>query len=277
MEDRWETLESCEASVQTRGRVLATSTHLSLVDVGDGELIRVGTPPRLEYVDWRYGPRSGRRAPKSGFLARLLSRLPSPPVGGYDPYRGFEGAIRSGPWLASPFLEHASPLTYLFSEVPLAPACPSCRGPLALRPWEFQGIEILQGDGGSSILAPCAICDTEVVLDLLKARPALRIALGVVTPQPALRKIAAGAALEMDNLGGPQAWLVALASTRTSVGGMTLQARAGLIMTLDELAELEALEAEWQKAEEMAAIMDGELSEIPGFKAFRTSILDQGG
>jgi len=115
------------------------------------------------------------------------------------------------------------------------------------------------------------------VLDLLDARPVLRVALGIVTPQLALRQIASGAALEMDTLGGPRALLGALASTRSPLGDLPLRARAGLIMTLDELAELEALEAEWQKAEEMAAIMDGELSDIPGFAAFRDSILNRDG
>jgi hypothetical protein len=50
---------------------------------------------------------------------------------------------------------------------------------------------------------------------------------------------------------------------------------AGLIISLDELAEMEALESEWKGAEEMAAIMDGELTEIPGFDEFRQEILDQ--
>ncbi|NNM04150.1 MAG: hypothetical protein HKO65_03525 [Gemmatimonadetes bacterium] len=276
LEDRWETLEACEEAVRRRGRVLATTTHLSLVDVEDGKLIRIGAPPRLEFVEWRYGPRSSEESSRPGFWARLLSRLPSPPVGGYDPYKGFEGALRSEPWLASPFLEQASPLTYLFSEVPLAPVCPSCHGPLALRPWEFQRIEILAGPHGPSVLAVCAICDTEVVLDLLEARPVLRVALGIVTPQPVLRQIATGAALEMDAMGGPKALLGSLASARHALGDLGSQARAGLIMTLDELAELEALEAEWRRAEEIAAIMDGELSDIPGFEAFRKNILDRG-
>ena len=86
------------------------------------------------------------------------------------------------------------------------------------------------------------------MLDLLEARPVLRVALGIVTPQPAFRQIASGAAMEMDTLGGPHALLGALASTRSPLGDLPLRARAGLIMTLDELAELEALEAAYLAA-----------------------------
>jgi hypothetical protein len=51
-------------------------------------------------------------------------------------------------------------------------------------------------------------------------------------------------------------------------------ARGALLIALDERAEAEALEAEWREAEEMAAIIDGELSQVPGFDAFRKEILD---
>ena len=49
---------------------------------------------------------------------------------------------------------------------------------------------------------------------------------------------------------------------------MDAPVRTGLIMSLDDLAELDALEAEWRTAEEMAAIMDGELTRVDGFDAF---------
>jgi hypothetical protein len=53
-------------------------------------------------------------------------------------------------------------------------------------------------------------------------------------------------------------------------------ARSVLLIALDERAEAEALEAEWREAEELAAIIDGELSRVPGFDAFRKEILEDG-
>jgi hypothetical protein len=70
-------------------------------------------------------------------------------------------------------------------------------------------------------------------------------------------------------------FLGALATARLSVGQLDTLSMASLIISLDELAEMEALESEWKEAEEMAAIMDGELTEIPGFDEFRREILDQ--
>ncbi len=252
-----------------------STEHLILVEVKEGELIRVGAPPRLEFADWRYGPKSelGRR--QKGFWTRLLSRLPAPPVGGYDPYKGFEGAIRSEPWLASPFLDHASTLTYLFSQVPLAPECPSCAGPLAINPWDFQALGIISGKTLPRVLASCALCESEVTLELTDARPVLRIGLGLVTPPDSVRRVASGVASELEVLGGTLPFLGEISSSRATIGDLDLPSRTGLIMSLDEFAEGEALEAEWRRAEEMAAIMDGELSEIPGFEAFRRKVLSR--
>jgi hypothetical protein len=253
---------------------LATE-HLVLVEVEAGELIRVGAPPRLEFVDWRYGPKSALTRRRPGFWARLLSGLPAPPVGGYDPYKGFEGAVRSEPWFASPFLDQASLLTYLFSQVPLARRCPSCSAPLAINPWNFQTLKVVAGKALPRLLAYCALCETEVALSLSDARAALRIGLGLVTPPDRIRRVAASVASELQAMGGASPFLGALASAGASVGDLDVPSRTGLIMTLDELAEGEALESEWQRAEEMAAIMDGELTQIPGFETFRRKILEQ--
>lgn len=184
--------------------------------------------------------------------------------------------MRSASWVASPFMEIASPLTYLFSQLPLAPVCPACHGPLALKPWDFQRIGFLSLEGSPGILASCALCRTEVTLDLAEARPVLRIGLSLVTPPGALRGIAPGAAEEMDSLGGPLEFLQVLSSSRLLVGELDLSKRAGLIISLDEMAEMEALEAEWGKAEELASIMDGELSDVSGFESFRREILGEG-
>lgn len=276
MEARWETLEACEEAVSRTGQNIISTPHLSLLSVGEGELIRVGLPQRPEFVGWRYGPTLGAQRSAPGFWARLLGRLPSPPVGGYDPYRGFEGAVRSQPWLASPFIGSASVLTYLFSQVPLTKSCPSCRQPLALNPWDFQAIQFLPTPGLPKLLASCALCETEVPVSVSEARPTLRMGLGLVTRKDLVVEEAEVAARELDSMGGAFAFLNTLASGRVPLGDLDLPRRAGLIISLDELAEAEALEAEWRLAEEMAAIMDGELTRIPGFEAFRRQVMSEG-
>jgi hypothetical protein len=123
------------------------------------------------------------------------------------------------------------------------------------------------------VQASCAFCFSEVTVDLAVARPALRMGLGLVTPGDHLRVVAARSALELDAAGGPLGFLRDLSKTRATLGDLDEPGRSGLIISLDEMAEMEALEAEWRRAEEMAAIMDGELSQVPGFDEFKRKIL----
>jgi hypothetical protein len=277
MEDRWETLEACEQAVRDEGRIRVQTENLSLVEVRKGGLIRVGSPPRSEFVDWRYGPRLSGAPTGPGlwarFLSRLLARLPEPPPGGYDPYRGILGAVEQAPWLASPFLDSASSLTYLFSHLPLAPDCPSCARPLAIRPWEFQRLRLTLERTGPVLLVRCAFCGEEVLVSVGEARPVLRLGLGVVTPPGTLRSVSTEAATVLDSSGDPERFIATLSGNHPTLGDMGTETRAGLLIALDEAAEAEALESEWREAEELAAIVDGELSDVPGFDDFRREIL----
>jgi len=270
---RWETLEACESAVRDEGRLLLSTEHLSLVEVGEGQLIRVGEPPRVELAGWRYGDRL-RNVARSGFWSRVLSALPTPPPEGYRPY----ALGRVDPpvhWVVSPFHGAAWALTAAFTNVPLAPDCPSCHRPVALRPWEFHTLTVLDTDAGVRILTPCALCDQDVLIPTRAARPALRMGLGIVSPRHATTARAESAARNVESAGGGRGFLSRLARERVQLGDLDGDERLGLTITLDEDAEVEALESEWRTAEEIAAIMDSELSSVPGFDDFRRSVLDR--
>ena len=284
LEVRWEALEACEAAVHDRGRVRMESENLALLTVDQGELARVGRAPRAEFADWRYGLRLPPPATRGGILTRFLSKLPHPPAGGYDPYglRGMAGMgsdAEHGPRFASPFLSQAEPLTYAFTAVPLAPRCPSCGGPLALEPWEFQNVtfeaswDAEAGEGGVAVRARCALCGDEVLVDPASARPALRLGMAVVTGDEGVRKAAANGALIVDRAGGAVPFLRGLAEERAPLGELGLKERMALRIALDEEAEREALEAEWRRAEEIAAAMEGDLTGQEGFRDFRRRVL----
>jgi hypothetical protein len=208
-----------------------------------------------------------------GFLARILSRLPPPPPEGYDPYRRIFTHFQETPWLASPFLDVASPLTYLFSQLPLAPECPACQRPLAIQPWEFQDLRITGTPGSETIFTRCGFCREEVEVPLREGRPTLRLALGLVAPRSILERSASAAASLLEEAGDLRRFLAILTEEAGSLGGMSGVFRAGLLIALDESAEADALEEEWRRAEEVAAIYDGELSEVRGFEEFRNRIL----
>lgn len=287
LELRWEALEACEEAALRRGTVRLESENLTLLSVGRGELVRVGRAPRTEFADWRYGlrlPPPGFRSRRGGILSRLLGTLPHPPAGGYDPYglRGMAGMgsdAEHGPWLASPFLAQAEPLTYAFTAVPLAPRCPSCGGPLALEPWEFQNVAFEAswdpevGEGGVALRARCALCREEVLVDPAAARPALRLGMAVVTGDEGVRKAATAGAEAVEQAGGAVPFLRRLAEDRAALGELGLAERMALRIALDEEAEREALEAEWRRAEEIASAMEGDLTTQESFRDFRRRVL----
>ncbi|TVP76960.1 MAG: hypothetical protein EA352_04740 [Gemmatimonadales bacterium] len=293
---RWETLEGWERAVHDRGQTVLTTEHLSLVRVDDGEVVRVGDPPLVEWGGWRYGealPALPRSRP--GFFQRLLGGLPPPPLEGYDPYGmtgpmgGIAGAGGPSRWLGSPFIEKATPLTMAFASVPLAPECPSCGLPVALRPWDLQavsfvrseaaraeGVRATRGPEDAGILATCAHCETEVVLPLDAARPTLRLALGILDTDAEARSRGRPAGEALQRVGGGAGLLQGMSELGVPLGDLGRTERVALGIALDARAEAEALEAEWAEAEEIAAIMDGELSEVEGFRAFRERILEEG-
>jgi hypothetical protein len=167
----------------------------------------------------------------------------------------------------------ASALTYLFSQIPLAPECPSCGKALALRPWEFQSLRFAASGSSLYVLSPCGLCGDEVTAEVSAARAPLRLALSMVTRPSDLQGSAVEAARELDRVGGGGGFLQMVSTSAVNLGEMDPATRAGLIISLDEMAETEALESEWREAEELASIMDGELTQVPGFERFRRRIL----
>ena len=178
-------------------------------------------------------------------------------------------------WLGSPFLERAHPLTLVFASVPFAPECPSCGIPMPLHPWDFDSVAFsdASGMGEVGIQAPCAHCGTEVVLPLDEARPALRLGLSILDGDAESRKVGAAAGEALDRVGGSSLLLKGLGNLGAPLGELGRTERVALGIALDDRAEAEALEAEWREAEEIAAIMDGELTQVEGFLAFRERVL----
>ena len=275
LEDRWEALESYERAARD-GRSRLRTEHLDLVRTETGELIRVGRAPRPELAGWRYGdavpapPVRGLRA----WLRRLLLRMPSSPFG-YDAGHGaLAGSLALNQrWFASPFLDDAPTLTAAFLHVPLADACPSCGGPLAIAPWSFQSVRLAWDGGAPAAATHCGLCRTEVAVPALEARAALRLGLSVVNRRLREGPLVERAAVRLDRADGPEGLLVALARDDAALGELDVGDRLALGFALDEQSEAELLEAEWREAEELAAIVDRELTEVAGFEAFRRRVL----
>jgi hypothetical protein len=272
MEDRWETLEKCEELVRRQGRILVRGHRLTLLSAGETQLIRVGEAIRLEFSDWRYSRRLDKHMPGGpGLLTRMILDLPERGAGGVT----FHGVpqLPEMEWIVSPFQEHAQMLGALFIRAPLVDTCPGCGDPLALVPSEFGKVRLVQERSGPALVATCALCGTASAVPLTEARPTLRIALAIVGRDHRDPDEIADAVSLLDEADGPRAWIDQLGRSDLALEEMDTGERIALAIGLDEEAEAEALEAEWREAEEVAAIMDRELTDVPGFEEFRKRVL----
>lgn len=273
LDERWEMLEACERWASDAGEVLLKTEHLTLLSVGDGQLVRVGDAIRPEFADWRYSHRLQRFAIREpGFLVRALLRLPARQAGDHDIRTGEAAAMPAGPWVGTPFYEHGSILTTIFSQVPLAEACSSCGNPLIIRPAAFGDVEVLRDGSHLVAAAQCELCRERSIVDLKSARPALRLALAIVNLKHRSPKKIAGAAAPIEQSGSALKFVESLAVNGATIGWLSPKLRLALWMALDEWAEADALEAEWRIAEEVTAISDEELTEVPGFEEFRARV-----
>jgi hypothetical protein len=168
---------------------------------------------------------------------------------------------------------------------------------MPLRPWDFHRVHFTDSEAGDApeappvphaprtpgaepiragLVATCALCDTEVVVPLDRARPALRMGLSILDTGPAAREVGEEAGAALDRVGGTTTLLRGLARLGAPLGELGRTERVALGIALDARAEADALAAEWREAEELAAIADGELTEVPGFRAFRDRVLGEG-
>jgi hypothetical protein len=277
LEDRWDRLEALERAARDRGRTVLRTEHLDLVEAAGEQVIRVGRAPRPELAGWRYGdvlPAAVAR----GFMAwlrRAILGMPTTPFGYGSGYGHLlaDTDRQQRRWFASPFLDDAPTLTAAFVAVPLADACPSCGGPLALAPWSFQQLRLTDRTAEPSVMATCGVCGNDVGVPLRAARGALRLGLSIVNRRLRDRELVEGAARTVDRADGPEGLVVALARAEPTLGELHEPERLALGMALDEQSEAELLEAEWRQAEELAAIIDRELTDVEGFDAFRRRVL----
>jgi len=292
LEDRWEVLELCERLVKDEGELLVNTEHLALYYIGGGrsggggaagQLVRVGEPPRLDYADWRYSARLDEfpvRRRHRGWIERLLA-LPERPVANLGPRIGMQYESPGGTvpriWVGRPFIEHGALLTGLFADIPLAARCPSCGGPFVIEPQLFGDTRLTLVQDAPVVAATCGLCGDEGSVPLIEARPTLRTAIAIVERGRREPEQVRGAVRPIDRCGGAMPFVERLAQRELDIGSMHERERLALWFCLDEGAEAEALDAEWRRAEELESIVDRDLTDVPGFDAFRDRVLEEKG
>jgi hypothetical protein len=148
---------------------------------------------------------------------------------------------------------------------------------MPLHPWDFARVSFCVTSGVVGVEADCATCGRRVSVDLRSARPALRLGLAILDSDRGAKSLGDRAGVALDQVGGVRPFLRGLGTLEILVGELDRLGRIGLGIALDVEAESEALEREWGRAEELAAIMDGELTEVEGFREFRARVLSGSG
>jgi hypothetical protein len=271
LDDRWDALERYDRAARDRSRLLLSTDHLSLLSVGRAQLIRVGEAPRVDFCDWRYSSRLQayplRRGGLWAWLMRLLSSVPESEIGDVDPYTRVHRLPAA--WMGAPFIEHGPLLTAVFGAVPLVDACRSCGYPMMIEPARFGDVRLSLEGGSTAVVGICALCGETGAAPLRAARPALRVGLAVVNRRRTEPGLVRSAADLIERRASADEFLDAVARHGRTLASLPAEVLVAIGMGLDEQTEAEALEAEWRVAEELIAIMDDELTDVPGFDAFR--------
>ncbi|HEX7049676.1 MAG TPA: hypothetical protein VF188_05640 [Longimicrobiales bacterium] len=269
IEERWEALEEIERRLERRARLLARTENIALFHAGDIEIVRVGRAGRREEAWWRYGREFARRQDiarrviRRGKLldAGLMLLLTGLPIWGWrDPDARMDRARRRrfGKAAWSGRL-----------------ACPGCGRVVNRLPFEKRDNVILGpgDDGGIMLFGGCRVCGGDAPGPRIEGNAAVHVLRRILAyhnfagaGEPAVAEAAALIA----QAGSAGDWTRRIAERRTTLGTLDATHAVALEIALNEETErqlleleLEALEARWREEEEIAAIVDGELTPLP--------------
>jgi hypothetical protein len=281
-EARWEALEELEKAYRDTGRVLASTENVALIQAPGVELVRVGDARLAEEAWWRYGGQMMRRRTRARFMnwaeqaAMIGASIATGGIFylflggdfvnnilrwqkfGSTAWRGEAHCIRCGAPLTELSFKAARRL-HLTRDDDLDPA-------LHLRCRRCQ----LRGSFG------------EYQLEGVVAQHVLRRVVTYHHFQGASKKQVRSATDYIDRLGAPDAVTRELAKTGLRLDAVLARSRRAQALALEialneenerRLLEMELaeLEARWRQEEEIAAIVDGELTTSPGLDRLRTA------
>lgn len=288
IEARWEALEALEREVRDRGRVLASTAHVSLVATTDLDITRVGPAARIEHAWWRFGERLRRRRSRYRRLAKantVLSFLlwPDITLASFGMNRDRELADRA-PAMLQKLARRARFGRHAWRGALACGTCGSERDRLSFGQADSLRL-VLDEDAAPRLAWRCARCrgerwgwvgpkrigeKSEGVVEPLPAEatePILRRFLTRANFRGASEAQIERAADAIARVGDPRAHVEGVGRRGLPLAELAPSEGVALEMALSEAVEsrwldLDAAEAErqWRRAEELAAIIDGELT-----------------
>ncbi len=273
IEERWEALEELDRLATDRARLLSSTENVALLRVDDLEIVRVGRAERAEEAWWRYGRELLGRRKRSNVLKGVeVAALVGIAVASGGIAVGFGTGVLSGVVRWQRFGRMA---------IRGRSECPVCGGVSAGVKFRDAGKMVLVpgGDGEApSLYHGCAQC---------RGRAGSGHLLSGTAAEHALRRILAhrhfsgasegrirAATQAIDQAGSSGALARRVAGERITLGTLERTRRThavALEIALNDETERRLLEMElwelerrWKEEEEIAAIVDRELTFFPG-------------
>ena len=291
MEARWEALEELEKLVRDQARLLSQTENIALLRAGKLEVVRVGRAHLAEEAWWRYGRElRDRRA-----TAKKLSIAGSVATGAVFAGSWATGGMSLiGMWVLlnhvpDSFTNAARWLRFGRNAWQGREACPRCSRVIRTVPFRDRGaLSVLpeREDGSLALAYRCPSCGEDAGGGLrLRGRPAERTLRRVLAYQhfsgaserrirSATRLIEeAGSARDLTRIVVKDGKRLSDIQ-RTGAIALEIAASEAAEQRLLEL-ELADLEAHWREEEDLAEIIDGELTPLPLLETLRRKVAGQ--
>jgi hypothetical protein len=287
IEERWEALEELERLVTDRSRLLAETDNVALLRCEDLKIVRVGRTNLTEEAWWRFGREFKRRrgihrawsaAGMGGAGVLMTTGVVGAFGGGFGFYMVWRLAKRA-PELGR-FLKFGK--TAWRGQA----TCSSCGGVITRVPFDELGrLQIAVGeDGSASVRRRCTACRSHragggFLWQGAEGDHVLRRALAYRNYAGATENELKYATNAIEGAGSAEALTRDLASHHFSIGKLATPNALALEIAINEETErrllemeLSELEARWKVEEEIASIVDTELTPLSGFGAFKRSL-----
>ena len=279
IEERWEALEELEKLTRDRGRLLSQTEHIALLRAADLDIVRVGQARLVEEAWWRYGQEVVRRRKRYRIVQAVewgafIGAMSVSGVGwmffGGDPINDLLRWRRFGKtaWRGNQ-------------------PCRRCGRPLRQLTFKrSQHLVLAPGEEALTLELRCQRCgfrntDAGFAFQGREAERMLRRVLAWHNFKGANERSVKQAVSMIDESGSPHSLIRRLGQSGYRVG--TGQKKKDVAIALEiavndeaerELLELELaeLEARWREEEELAAIVDGELTEVPLLERIRMKL-----
>lgn len=291
LEERWEALEELERLTRDRARLLSQTDNIALLRHGPLEIVRVGRANRTEEAWWRYGREltSRRQRYKQLSLAGSVA-AGAAMVGGL----ATGGMTLVGMWFlwgnAPGFVsDSARWLRFGGAAWRGRQECPACGFVFrALAYKDRQQLGLFPGDepGKVDLVLRCPRCgryrDGGLRLAGSEAGRTLRRALAYHHFAGASERRVASASRLIEETGTPGDLMRIVVRDGRQLGDIQRTGAVALEIAVNESVEqhllsleLADLEAHWRLEEELAAIVDGELTPLPLLETFRRRVAGQ--